>query len=73
MQGQDGDHRLEEPKKAFVVLPYMKGVTERLQRAYKEHNIQLFCNSGYTIRNVVVHLKDPLDPGGKCSVIYECK
>ena len=41
MQRQDGEHRLEEPKKAFVVLPYIKGDTERLQRAYKQHNIQL--------------------------------
>ena len=59
MQRQDGKNRLEEPKQAFVVLPYMKGVTERLQRAYKQqHNIQLFCKARYTIRNAVVHPKD---------------
>ena len=52
---------LDEPTKAFVVLPYMKGVTERLQKAYKQHNIQLFCKAGYAIRNAVVHPKDPLD------------
>ena len=49
MQGQDGENRLEEPKNAFVVLPYMKGVTDRLHRAYKQHNIKLFCKAGYTI------------------------
>ena len=50
----------------------MKGVTERLYRAYKQHNIQLFCKAGYTIQNVV-HPKDPLDMEKKCSVIYEIK
>ena len=39
MQGQGGENRQEEAKKAFVVLPYMKGVTERLQRAYQQYNI----------------------------------
>ena len=51
----------------------MKDVIERLQRAYKQHNIQLSCKAGYTIQNAVVHPKDPLDPGEKCCVIYECK
>ena len=73
MQGHNGENRRLEPTKAFVVLPYMKGVTERLKRAYKQNNIQLFCKAGYTIQNVVVHPKDPLDTGEKCGVIYECK
>ena len=51
----------------------MKGVTERLQRAYKQHNIQLFCKARYTIQNAVVHPKGPLDLGEKCGVIYECR
>ena len=45
---------------------------ERLQRAYKQH-IKLFCKAGYTIRNLVIHSKDPLDPEEKCGVVYECK
>ena len=52
MEGQIGKDRKEELKKVFVVLLYMKRVTERLQRDYKQHNIQLFCNAGYTIRSV---------------------
>ena len=31
VKGQGGKDRQEEPKKAFVVLAYMKGATERLQ------------------------------------------
>ena len=33
----------------------------------------LFCKAGYSIRNDVVCLKDPLDPEKKCDVIYECR
>ena len=51
----------------------MTGFTERLQRVYKQHNIQLFCKARYTIHNTVVHPKGPLDPEDKCGVIYECK
>ena len=63
----------QERKKAFLGLLYMTGVTERLQKAYKQHNIQLFLKAGYTIRNTVVCPKDPLDPEDKCGVIYESK
>ena len=73
VDGQDGKNRLEKPKQAFVVLPYMKGVTERLQRAYEKDNSQLVCKAGYPIRNAVVCPNDPLDMEGKCGVIYECK
>ena len=59
----------KEPQKAFVVIPYTKGVTE----VAKQHNIKLFCKAGYTIRNAVVCSKDPLDPEEKCGVVYECK
>ena len=72
MKEQDVKDRQEEPKKAFVVLPYMKWVMERFQRAYKQHNIQLFCKVRYTIRNAVVCPKDPHDPEEKCGVVYEC-
>ena len=51
----------------------MKGVTERLQRAYKQCNIQLFCNVRYTIRSALVCPKDPLGLEEKCGVVYECK
>ena len=49
MKGQGGKDRQEEPMKGFVVLLYMKGVTVRMQRAYRQHNIQLFCKARYTL------------------------
>ena len=57
----------EKKQKSFAVLPYMKGITERLQRAYKKHTISL-----YSKRNALVSPKDPLDHAERCGVIYEC-
>ena len=49
-----------------MVLPYMKGVMERLQKACKKCDIHLFCKAGYAIKNVVIWLKDLLDPEENC-------
>ena len=50
----------------------MKGTTKRLQRAFKKRDIALYAKAGFTIRNAVVHPKDPLDLDGQCGAIYEC-
>ena len=66
----DKDRQEERPTTAYVVLPYMKWVMERLQRAYKKHDVQLFYTAGYTIRNGVVCPKDYLNPEEKCGMGY---
>ena len=63
----------EGAKESLCGATVHEGVTERVQRAYKQHNIQLFCKTGYTIRNAIICLKDPLDLEEKCGVVYECK
>ena len=40
------DRQAEKPMKAYVVLPYIKGIMERLQRAYNKHDIQIFFKTG---------------------------
>ena len=62
----------DKPKRSgYVVLPYMKGTTERLKRAYAKHNISLFSKPGYTLRNALVRPKDPLEKEEKCGVVYK--
>ena len=34
----------------FVILPYMKGVTERLRHSYNKYHVQLHCTGGQTLR-----------------------
>ena len=57
----------------FAVLAYMKGVTERLQMAFKKHDIRLYSKSGFTVRNAVASPKHLLDTCDQCGVIYECR
>ncbi|KAI8477848.1 Cartilage matrix protein [Branchiostoma belcheri] len=56
---------------SYAVLPYIKGVTERLKRAYAKHNVSLFSKPGYTLRNALVSPKDPLLPSEKCGTVYK--
>ena len=58
--------------KQYSVLPYIKGVTEKLHGTSRKHNIALYAKAGFTIRNAVASLKDSLDSGEQCGVIYEC-
>jgi len=72
-QNKEGNDQENETRpKGIAVLPYMKGVSERLQRAYRKHGISMYSKAGYTVRNAVVRPKDPLDNDEQCGVIYEC-
>ena len=61
----------EQRPASYAVLPYMKGVTERLKRVYAKHNVSLFSKPGYTLRNALVRPKDPLLPSEKWGVVYK--
>ena len=61
----------KEKQKGFVVLPYCKGISERLKRVFKKHGVSLYSKAGQTIRQSLVRPKDPLDPPEQCGVIYQ--
>ena len=48
---------MKEKPKGYVVLPYIRGVSERLKRCYKKRNINLYHKAGQTLRQVLVHPK----------------
>ena len=54
----------------MVVLPYVKGVTERIQRSMRKHNIETPVKPYITIRRLVVHPKDKIEDKHKCGVVY---
>ena len=71
LEKEKGEHLEEEVPEAnrpktYAVLPYMHGVTERLQRVFKKHSVSLYSKAGYTVRNAVVNPKDPLDMVEQC-------
>ena len=61
----------DKPSQHYVVLSYVKGVTERLKQTLAKHNVSLYSKPGYTLRNALVKPKDPLDDMEKCGVIYK--
>ena len=68
-KGRKKKHQ-EKQIKGMVVLPYVKGVTERIQRTMRKHNIETPVKPHITIRRLVVHPKDKLEDNHKCGVIY---
>ena len=55
----------------YAVLPYVKGLSERLQRTFKKHRISLHHKAGHTLRQELVRPKDKLTVHEKCGVVYE--
>ena len=50
----------------------MKGITERIHRTFRKHDIALYAMAGFTIMNAMVNPRDLLDVCEQCRVIYEC-
>ncbi len=65
------DQEQREKDNGFAVLPYVKGVSERLQRCFKKHNISLYHKAGQTLRQSLVHPKDKMKPEEQCGIVYE--
>ena len=61
--------------KGMVVIPYVQGVSEALERVYKKHNISTAMKPHTTLRNRLVHPKDKRDIKESCGVVYQipCK
>ncbi|XP_048120771.1 uncharacterized protein LOC125308359 [Alosa alosa] len=55
----------------MVTLPYVRGVTERVQRAMRKHHIITPVKPHIKLRQILVHPKDQIPPEKKCDVIYE--
>ena len=67
----DKTHSATRPKGPMIGILYISGVSERLQRVFKEHNINVYHKPYNKIRNMLVHPKDPTPNEKKCGIIYE--
>ena len=63
------DQEQREKANGFAVLPYVKGVSERLQRCFKKHNISLYHTAGQTLRQTLVHPKSNMKPVEHCGIV----
>ncbi|KAK3745701.1 hypothetical protein QZH41_007915 [Actinostola sp. cb2023] len=73
--GQDhnsSDNRDNET--ATVVLPYVKGISERVQRVpLKQHNIRVAHRPMKKLANVFPRPKDPQDKSSRTGIVYKIK
>lgn len=64
-------HKHKTENGGMMTLPYVRGVTERIQRAMKKYNIYTPVKSRTKLQQLLVHPKDKIEPNNKCNVIYE--
>ena len=66
---------VRETSRGWTSLPYIRGITERIQRSMAKHKIHTTFKPHTTLRKLLVHPKDKIDKLEKCNVIYElpCK
>ena len=57
-----------KPKSVFI--PYIQGFSEKLQKIYKKYNINTIHKPYNTLKELLVHPKDPTEDLDKCGVIY---
>ena len=65
----------EQRRKGMVVIPYVNGVSERIQRIFKKHKVDTAMKPHKTLRQTLVHPKDKRDTlkTGNCIYEIDCK
>ena len=59
----------------MVLRPYIKGITDAIQRMFKKQNIASAVKPYTTMRKILVHPKDQIQKEHKCGIVYKvpCK
>jgi hypothetical protein len=57
--------------RGMVVIPYIKGLSERMARTLRDHNISTAFKPYKTLRNILVHPKDKIKPKEICGCVYK--
>ena len=60
-------------KKPYIMVPYMKGLSETCKNICRRHGIEMHFKGANTIRQLLVHPKDKDDILKKSGVIYRYK
>ena len=70
-QPRDTKRTTETPNRGFVVIPYVKGVSERVARVMKKYHISSAMKPHCTLRSHLVNPKDKRDPLNTTLAIYD--
>ncbi|KAL9970993.1 hypothetical protein ACROYT_G023466 [Oculina patagonica] len=68
---KSGTKEPENEKKIYASAPYIKGISERLQRAFKSHEVTLIHKPVNSLRSQLVHVKDKTSNLKKCGTVYQ--
>ena len=60
-------------QKSYMVLPYVKGLSESIKNVGKKHGIQIYFKGGNTIKNLLMTPKDKDHITKKSGIIYRFK
>ena len=60
-------------KKSYMVLPYVKGLSESMKNVGKKHGIQTYFRGGSTIKSLLMTPKDKDHISKKSGIIYRFK
>ena len=65
----------ENPIKGMVVIPYVEGTSEKLQRVFRKHGFTTAMKPTNTLKSILVHPKDKKDIDQTSEVVYDipCK
>ena len=61
----------KEQTKGHVILPYVKGLSERISKSMRSQGITTSFRPQNTIRNILVHPKDKIASDCTCGVGYQ--
>ena len=57
-------------KRVYASVPYIKGISERLQRAFKSHEVTIVHKPVNSLRSQLVQVKDKTESLKKCGTVY---
>ena len=57
----------------MVVIPYIQGVSARIQRVFEKHNIATAMRPYNTLKNNLVHPKEKRETAQTCNCIYQIR
>ena len=70
-QDSKSNNKITPRDSITIGLPYIKGISEHLQRIFKNHNIHVYHRPRNNIRSILVHPKDKTKTSHKSGVVYE--